>query len=207
MRVRTALAAAAVSLSLGLVAVPAAEAANGTTAAPNANSVPALVKVPVSGVAKNGRKFNGTYAIQRFVVRNNKAVAVGTLTGTFKGRHVTRYGVTTPVQSLTGASGQTGTARAAQAASSCSVLHLVLGPISLNLLGLQVNLGGGTGANKVITLDITAIPGPNNLLGNLLCNLTGALSNTGALSALTSNLNQLTTALNSLVGLLGGLGL
>lgn len=205
MRVRTALAAAAVSLSLGLVAVPAAVAQTGTASAPSANSAPALVKVPVSGVAKNGRKFNGTYAIQRFVVRNNKAVAVGTLTGMFKGRHVTRYGVTTPVKSLTGSTGQSSSARTAQAAGSCSVLHLVLGPISLNLLGLQVNLGGGPAANQVITLDITAIPGAGNLLGNLLCDLTGALNNTSTLSALTSDLQQLTTTLNALVGLLGGL--
>lgn len=45
--------------------------------------------------------------------------------------------------------------------SSCPILHLVLGPLNPNLLGLNVSL------NQVI-LDITAIPGPGNLLGNLL---------------------------------------
>ena len=42
------------------------------------------------------------------------------------------------------------------------VLHLVLGPLDLNLLGLVVHL------NQVV-LDITAQSGPGNLLGNLLC--------------------------------------
>ena len=200
MRGRTALAAVAASLSLGLVAVPAAEASNGTTVPPKASSLPALDKVQVTGVAKNGKKFNGSFGIQRFVVHNGKAYALGTLTGMLKGRHVTRNGVMIPAK-LTGSS-STGGARDAQA--SCQILHLVLGPINLNLLGLQVTLGGGPQANQPIVLDITAVRGPNNLLGNLLCDLTGALNNSGALSALAADLQQLATTLNSLVGLLGG---
>jgi hypothetical protein len=43
------------------------------------------------------------------------------------------------------------------------VLHLVLGPLHLNLLGLIADL------NKV-DLDLTAVPG--TLLGNIFCQLT-----------------------------------
>jgi hypothetical protein len=52
--------------------------------------------------------------------------------------------------------------------NSCEVLDLVLGPINLNLLGLVVR------TNR-INVRIDAVPGPGNLLGNLLCAITGLL--------------------------------
>jgi hypothetical protein len=58
--------------------------------------------------------------------------------------------------------GTAGTAKNALA-TECPVLHLVLGPLHLNLLGLIADL------NKV-DLDLTAIPG--TLLGNIFCQLT-----------------------------------
>jgi hypothetical protein len=54
------------------------------------------------------------------------------------------------------------------AATTCSILHLDLGPLALNLLGLQVNL-------SEIVIDITGVTGPGNLLGNLLCSVAGLL--------------------------------
>src|SRR5678815_1628746 len=54
-------------------------------------------------------------------------------------------------------------------AGSCAILHLALGPLDLNLLGLEVqadNCNGGA-----ITVDVTAEHGQGNLLGNLLCEL------------------------------------
>ena len=45
---------------------------------------------------------------------------------------------------------------------SCQILDLRLGPLDLNLLGLVVHL-------DMVHLNITAEPGPGNLLGNLLC--------------------------------------
>jgi len=47
----------------------------------------------------------------------------------------------------------------------------VLGPLDLNLLGLEVHL------NRVV-LDIVAVPGAGNLLGNLLCAVAGLLDGT-----------------------------
>jgi hypothetical protein len=60
--------------------------------------------------------------------------------------------------------------------ATCSVLHLVLGPLNLNLLGLVIHL------NQVV-LDISAQSGPGNLLGNLLCNLSNALSSSSLANA------------------------
>ena len=42
-----------------------------------------------------------------------------------------------------------------------------------------------------IVLDITAVPGAGNLLGNLLCAIAGLLDNGGPLAGLTALLNRL----------------
>jgi hypothetical protein len=51
----------------------------------------------------------------------------------------------------------------------CSILHLELGPLDLNLLGLEVALDDCNDGPVVV--DITAETGKGNLLGNLLCGL------------------------------------
>jgi len=51
---------------------------------------------------------------------------------------------------------------------TCDILHLELGPLNLNLLGLEVNLDDCDGGP--VTVDITGIRG-GGLLGNLLCGL------------------------------------
>jgi hypothetical protein len=192
---RSWIAAIAGIMSLALaVAVPVAAASNGTTVAPKATTLPALYTVKLTGTGKGGKQFRGTYAIQRFVAGRRAVYAVGTLRGTLKGRHITRYDVMMPA-TLTG-SGSGSAARAAQA--SCSILHLVIGPINLNLLGLRIT------TNRIV-VDITAVPGAGNLLGNLLCDLTNALNQGGALSQLNSDLQQLAATLTSLTSLLGGL--
>lgn len=68
--------------------------------------------------------------------------------------------------------------------ASCSVLALTLGPLHLDLLGLVVDL-------NQVNLNITAVPGPGNLLGNLLCGVANLLNNTGATNAVTSQLNNI----------------
>ena len=77
------------------------------------------------------------------------------------------------------------------AAATCDVLHLVLGPLDLNLLGLVVHL------DKVV-LDIVAQSGAGNLLGNLLCAVVGLLDNTGTLTDLLNLANLLNRILNIL---------
>lgn len=156
-----------------------------------------LYTMPITGVAKNGKKFTGTYGIYRFATKNGKVWSVGTLKGRLNGRHVTRANVMMPAT-------LTGDSSAAQAAASCPVLHLTLGPIDLNLLGLRVKLGGGAASDQPIVLDITAQQG-GGLLGDLLCGITNALNPTGVLGQLATQLQQLTSTLNSILGLLGGL--
>ena len=61
--------------------------------------------------------------------------------------------------------------------ASCEILNLALGPLELNLLGLEVSLDNC--ANGPVTLDVRAVPG-GGLLGDLLCNLTNLLNNPAA---------------------------
>jgi len=67
--------------------------------------------------------------------------------------------------------------------ASCPILNLSLGPINLDLLGLNVD-------TSQICLDITAVPGSGALLGNLLCGianlLNGGLTQSAVLAGLTS---------------------
>lgn len=80
--------------------------------------------------------------------------AVGTLTGTFTNAagvpSAFTQGFTAPITSLL------------RQGRRCRILFLDLGPLFLDVLGLQIDLSR-------ITLDITAVAGPGNLLGNLLC--------------------------------------
>ena len=52
---------------------------------------------------------------------------------------------------------------------SCAILHLELGPLNLNLLGLEVHLDDC--ADGPVVVDITGERGSGKLLGNLLCGL------------------------------------
>ena len=67
--------------------------------------------------------------------------------------------------------------------ATCPILNLSLGPINLDLLGLNVD-------TSPICLDITAVPGSGALLGNLLCGianlLNGGLSLGDVLAGLTA---------------------
>ena len=136
--------------------------------------------VPVAGTftdALGGTgTFTGTLNIQRFATQNGQIVAVGTLTGTLTDSVGTVLGsiVRTVALLLDSALTQ----------ASCDILHLELGPLDLNLLGLVVHL------NRIV-LDISAVPGPGNLLGNLLCAVAGLLDNTGVLRQIRQILNSI----------------
>jgi hypothetical protein len=157
-----------------------------------------LTSIPITGKTKSGKKFKGTYSVDRFISKNGKTYALGTLSGKLGNRSVHRSNVAMPasVRGLTGGYMK-------DAVASCPVLHLVLGPLNLNLLGLKVTLGGGTAANQPIVLDITAVPGAGNLLGNLLCDVSNLLNSGGLpVQQVTGLLNILQQLLNS-PGLLG----
>ena len=145
---------------------------------PNTNRLVIPIAGAVDGVLGT---LTGSFAISRFAVRDGALVAVGTLTATVtdEAGNILRtivQQIALPVANITG---------------SCQILHLELGPLDLDLLGLLVHL------DKVV-LDITAQSGPGNLLGNLLCGIAGLLDSGGLLT-------QLSALLNQLLGALGGL--
>jgi len=81
--------------------------------------------------------------------------------------------------------------------ASCSVLSLAVGPLNLNLLGLEVVLDDCN--NGPVTVDITAIPG-GGLLGDLLCDLTNVLSSRAPGTAVQALLWQISRIISGLVG-------
>ena len=141
------------------------------------------VTAPVSGTLADGTgAVTGTFTAQRFAVQNGALQAVGTFTGTV----TDAAGATT-----SGSQPISGPVNVAQSTGSCQILDLVLGPLDLNLLGLQVHL-------DQVHLNITAQQGPGNLLGNLLCAVAGLLdgpTTNGLLQSIANLLNHILGAL------------
>ena len=143
------------------------------TAQPAAS--PAALTVPITGTIPGVSSFVGQFTLTGFQVVNGTLNAVGTLSGTLTNL------VTGATQSVI----QTIQLPLASASSAtCQILHLVLGPLDLSLLGLNVHL------NQVV-LDITATPGPGNLLGNLLCAVAHLLDGPGSLHGIAALLNNI----------------
>jgi hypothetical protein len=159
-----------------LLIVPVTASAQST---PTPVSVTSFSHIPVTGTANNGKTFTGHFNVSKFVTRAGKTYALGTLTGRTGNRTIKRSNVAIPVSV---GSGTTGAGTIASPAATCPILNLVLGPLHLNLLGLHVDL------NQVV-LNITAVSGQGQLLGNLLCSVANLLN--PALSA-----QQLTGLLN-----------
>ena len=177
---------AAVALAVGLTTVGIAPA----TAAPGdwttvAKTAEGKMKSKIVGETSTGRKVTGSFKPKRFVEKNGTIFAKGVIRGTFE----TKSGATkkfkvkrlVPVKKI---EGTRVTARSLNRAD-CDVLNLVL--------GLTVSL------NRVL-LDVVAVSGAGNLLGNLLCAVAGLLDGGGLLSNL---LGQITDLLNQILGRLG----
>jgi len=130
----------------------------------------------------------GRFAPDRFFTRGGTVYAVGTLTATLRRGSGDVVGTATRTVTLPVRSASTPGQRV-----TCDILNLVLGPLDLNLLGLEVHL------NRVV-LDIVAVTGAGNLLGNLLCAVAGLLDGS-PLSTLESL--QLSNLLNRILNLLG----
>lgn len=161
-------ACALVAVFATAVAAPLSATAATTSSARSAQAAQtvqtsSLSHIPITGKARNGKTFRGHFTVTRFATRNGKTVALGTLTGRLGNRTIKPKQVAIPATVPSPLSG------AARTAAACPILHLTLGPLNLNLLGLQVHL------NQVV-LDITAQSGPGNLLGNLLCSVANLLN-------------------------------
>lgn len=137
----------------------------------------------------------------------NGGTPLGTILGGLSGTQLNQLlgGITDLLNGVFGAilspANVTGVSAAPSAAAvpaPVNILHLSLGPVDLDLLGLRVGLDNCH--NGPVTVDITAQPGPGNLLGNLLGGVAHLLDNPSSPNALA---NLLTRISNILAGLLG----
>ena len=126
---------------------------------------------PVLSIPVTAPNFTGTFDLRRFAVINGVVNAVGTLAGS----------LTLPTGEVVSVVRSLAIPLSAATTATCDILHLELGPLNLDLLGLVVNL------NRIV-LDIDAQAGPGNLLGNLLCAVAGLLDNPNGLAQV---LNQI----------------
>lgn len=155
---------------------------------PGSGSASGSLSALVTGTVTNAppqtapEVFTGVLDITNFVTQNGVLMAVGSLSGAVTGptgnviQNIQDQAVALRVVSLD---------------PSCSILNLHLGPLSLNVLGLQIDL------NDTI-LTVIGQTGAGNLLGNLVCSVAGLLDGgftSGLLANLTALLNQLLAAL------------
>jgi len=140
--------------------------------------------IPITG-SDADQTFTGVLNVTRFSASNGALTAIGTLTGNVTD---TVTGVVTPVTQAVSVPVQLD-----PSSGTCQILNLVLGPLHLDLLGLVIDL------NQVV-LTITAVPGPGNLLGNLLCAVAGLLDGPTGVNAIVT---QIAALLNQLLGALG----
>ena len=172
--------------ALGLVCVPGIASAAPTSAASSITAQqlaaapnPAQTSAPVTGTVTQivdgvavTSQFTGTISNLTTSVVNGVLTLTGTLTGT--GLPAGGVPFSVPLTAL--------------ADASCTILTLNIGPIHLDLLGLVVDLAP-------VNLNITAVPGAGNLLGNLLCSVAHLLDNGGPLQGIAALLNRLLTGL------------
>ena len=173
----------------------------GAMAAPEHKSAAATKASTMQGQAWN---YTGTWTDKHGRSGNAAVTIVPQKFWNDGGKLMMRSAVTTTLQGARGSVPHTktmdlqvkdvtsGAAASGVSAASCDILNLVLGPLDLNLLGLEVHL------NQVV-LDIVAVSGAGNLLGNLLCAVAGLLDGPGPLG-------QIAGLLNQILGILNGLG-
>jgi hypothetical protein len=149
------------------------------------------VTVPFSALgSSNGGSVDvsGTFTITQFAAVNDQLVAIGTLAATVPDGTGTRTVITQMTLPVSVINSSPPTVAGFAEQRTCDILHLELGPLDLDLLGLIVHL------DKIV-LDISAESGPGNLLGNLLCAIAGLLDS-GPLPLI---LDQLVDMLNALI--------
>ena len=110
--------------------------------------------IPVTGTLPNGRTLVGEVTISGFSVNDERLFVTGVLNAVVMATNGTTTNIVDQLFTVA--------ASLQNPQGACDLLFLDIRPIFLDLLGLQVNLSR-------ITLDINAVPGSGNLLGNLLC--------------------------------------
>jgi hypothetical protein len=180
MNLSTKVCTAAVSVltigALGLAPAASASAASAPTAASAATST-ATATSTINQVIPGVGTFVGSFTPTGFSNQGGQLAVTGVVSGSL----TTLAGAVVPVTQTV-----TTTVASATTTNGCKILDLVLGPLHLDVLGLVVDL-------NQVNLDITAVPGAGNLLGNLLCAVAGLLDGGG--------ITNLANLLNSLLGL------
>lgn len=189
-------------LALAVAALPAADATSSSAPSSHARATAGRtvaenpkgsMTARIVGSTAGGKSVSGTFVPLRFTHKNGHVRVRGLINGVVKKADGTRQQTfaglrTLRVKSINGTPATTARTAAGTAAAraTCDILHLVLAPLDLNLLGLKVHL------DRVV-LDIVAVSGAGNLLGNLLCAVAGLLDGglQGALGRLTNLLNQI----------------
>lgn len=175
--------------------------------------------LPATGGFAGGGSFEGRITINRFERRGNHIVAIGFVTGVLS-REGASLGTAVAGEVVWPVTIEAGGISAASAprtsgergriirlswppdrpagskvvpvqAESCAVVDIALGPIAVNLLGVQVSL-------DPVALSLSGAAGTP--LGDLVCAVSDLLGNVAAL------VNVLNSLLGLLLGLLGGLG-
>jgi hypothetical protein len=189
----------ALVMALGLASVSIGSASAATPDRHSARSVvgksdAGKITSTVVGKTSDGGTVTGSFTPTRFVERDGVLYAQGFLQGKIKNANgsTTKFsGIKKmPVKTINGQSATD--ARTASRAAACDILNLVLGPLDLNVLGLEIHL-------QRVVLDIVAVAGAGQLLGNLLCAVAGLLDGgplAGLLGQLSNLLNQILAALN-----------
>jgi hypothetical protein len=181
-----------------------------------ADQAPKALVLPITGAAAGGFRFTGTVAVQRFVQINGEVFATGTVSGTVSGPTGTigtsvLMPVAFPVHVGAGVTARVERERIHPAAflspdrgarvilaqaTTCGVLHLDLGAVNLNLLGVVVT-------TTPVTIDINGDTG--GALGNLVCTALATVNNVvGLVNVLNSVLSLVTGLVGGLTGGLGG---
>src|SRR3954447_24686305 len=149
----------AVVIAIGILAMPVGASSVKTTSTPPQSSARTAIvaaqtpaasstsyalntmqNVPVRGTAAGGRVFRGTVDIVNFLNVNGRITAVGNLTGRLIGPagailgRVSDVRVRMPVTLSDGTNVHT--SLSPSAAGACDILHLNLGALDVNLLGL-----------------------------------------------------------------------
>jgi putative hemolysin len=173
------------------------------------------LSVPIVGTSSDGSRFTGTVTVQRFEERAGQVFAIGVVSGSLSGAAgpigtAINVPAAFPVQVGPGLSARADRGRVNPASLSmpnqggrlmlvqqatCGVLHLELGAINLNLLGVVVT-------TTPVTIDISGdTAGP---LGALVCQILNTLQSVVGLVGLLNQLLGLVTGL--LGGVVGGIG-
>ena len=179
-----------------LLLVTLAQATVKTVGAAPSRASRSLVTLPLAGLTSAGGTFNGTLAISG-VVSDGGIFVEGLVTGTVTGADNKPLGtvLTVPVRLPLTGNWPSGIAQQAPgdsivlAQATCGILHLEIGAVNLNALGVVVT-------TTPIALDISGdTAGPVGALVCAILNLAGSIAGL---------VNLLTSLLGALGGALGG---